>query len=475
MEGALRDRQAPLLATGAAVTAAAGAAAAEVHNPFLVVAAVLGAGYVLLAFRSLTAALAVFIPFTFVEQLPGAGSGVTLVKGMGAVLVLAWAVGVARGTVSLRGLGGARAVVVAGAAALVVWSFASATWAYDSHAAVSSALRLAQGAILLVILATAFRTREALRVCMLGFVGGAALSAVVGLAGVGSAAADTPGAGSRVGGGLADPNFLAAVLVAGLGFAFALQASSEGRRTRLLLAAVSVLMAVALVRTESRGGVVALAAALVAAIVFGGRLRRPIVGAAVAFVAAAGVYLAVGPSSAHRIVSFGGGGSGRSELWAIAYQVFHNHPLGGVGAGNFPVVEGSYAATTHTMLAKPYQEVILGEVVHNTYLHVLAELGVVGLVLLGIVVAGGVALGIAAVAAARRRGDGELELLSRGLVVGGLGMLVAFAFLSAQYEKQLWIGIGLLAASHALAHGAREREEGAARAMPATPVAAGAT
>jgi putative inorganic carbon (hco3(-)) transporter len=475
LEGALRDRQAPLLAAAAALTAAAGAAAAEVRNPFLVVAAVLGAGYVLLAFRNLTAALAIFIPFTFVEQLPGAGSGVTLVKGMGAVLALVWVIGVARGTISLRGLGGARGAVVAGAVALVVWSFASAAWAFDSHAAVSSALRLSQGVILVVILATALHTRAALRLCMLGFVGGATLSAVVGLAGVGSAAADTPGADSRVGGGLSDPNFLAAVLVAGIGFAFALGASSGRRQTRIALAVASLVMAVALVRTESRGGVVALAAALVAAVVFGGRLRRPILSAALAFLVAAGVYLAVGPSSAHRLVSFGGGGSGRTELWSIASQVFRSHPLGGVGAGNFPIVEGSYAATTHTMLTKPYQEVILGEVVHNTYLHVAAELGVVGLALLGVVVVGAVALGISAIRSAVARRRGKLELLARGLLVGGIGMLVAFAFLSAQYEKQLWIGIGLLVSAHALAHGAVREEEPAVETTLATPVAAGAT
>src|SRR5262249_10537988 len=289
---------------------------------------------VLLAFRDLTAALALFIPFTFVEQLPGAGSGVTLVKGMGAVLALAWLIGVARGTISLSGLGGARGAVVAGAVALAVWSFASAAWAYDSHAAVSSALRLSQGVLLVVILATAVRTRAAVRLCMLGFVGGATLSAIVGLAGVGSASADTPGADSRVGGGLSDPNFLAAVLVAGLGFAFALRASSGRRQTRLALAVASLVMAIALVRTESRGGVVALAAALVAAAVFGGRLRRPIVSAALAFLAAAGVYLTVGPSSAHRLRAFRGGGPGPAPPWAIAAPGLPPHPLrrGGCGA-----------------------------------------------------------------------------------------------------------------------------------------------
>ena len=39
-----------------------------------------------------------------------------------------------------------------------------------------------------------------------------------------------------------------------------------------------------------------------------------------------------------------------------------------------------------------------------------------------------------------------LELVGRGLFVGAVGMLIAFFFLSAQYEKQLWITLGLLLA-----------------------------
>jgi hypothetical protein len=51
-----------------------------------------------------------------------------------------------------------------------------------------------------------------------------------------------------------------------------------------------------------------------------------------------------------------------------------------------------------------------------------------------------------------------LGLTGRGLFVGCLGMLSAFTFLTAQYEKQLWLTLGLLLAYARIARQARESE-----------------
>ena len=45
-----------------------------------------------------------------------------------------------------------------------------------------------------------------------------------------------------------------------------------------------------------------------------------------------------------------------------------------------------------------------------------------------------------------RAGLQDAELLARGFLVGTIGMLAAFVFLSAQYEKQLWLLLGVVAA-----------------------------
>jgi hypothetical protein len=39
-----------------------------------------------------------------------------------------------------------------------------------------------------------------------------------------------------------------------------------------------------------------------------------------------------------------------------------------------------------------------------------------------------------------------MEALARGFLVGILGMLAAFVFISAQYEKQLWLLLAVAAA-----------------------------
>ncbi len=86
------------------------------------------------------------------------------------------------------------------------------------------------------------------------------------------------------------------------------------------------------------------------------------------------------------------------------------------------------------------------QVVHNTYLHIAAELGLVGIVLfVGLLVAIITTAGNG-VRAATADGRFRLELVGRGIVVGAIGMLSAFTFLTAQYEKQLWLTLGLVLA-----------------------------
>jgi O-antigen ligase len=96
--------------------------------------------------------------------------------------------------------------------------------------------------------------------------------------------------------------------------------------------------------------------------------------------------------------------------------------------------------------------------VHNTYLHILAELGAVGLALFAGALVVAMCLGWRACRLAARAGDRSFETEVRGLLIGAVGMLVAFAFLTAQYEKQLWLVLGLLLVAHTLARALPVRE-----------------
>ena len=471
MVGGARNLPARLVVGGGIASAVVvGAAFARLGDLTLVVAALLGLAFVVLVVNDMVGAIAVFIVLSFVEQIPGAGSGVTAIKGAGAVITLAWALGLLRRQWTLQPLLNRQLAFSLSCVALVFWAVDSELWAADAHVALSSASRLAQGVLLAFVIVTCLQDKRALRIAMASFVVGATASALLGLGGVAGASASatsTTATDVRVGGGLGDPNYLAAVIVPALFCTLALHTTTRRRALRVLWVVVGAVLVITLLRTESRGGFVGLAASAAVALVVGGQLRRRILASFGGVILAAAVYFVAfaSSSSLHRFIH-AGGGSGRSELWGIALNVFRAHPLAGVGLGNFSVVEPTYAAETSANLTKPYQELDLGEVVHNTYLHLLAELGVVGLAVFLCLVVAALVLGWRACRLLTRAGEQEAEILARGLVVGAVGMLAAFFFLTAQYEKQLWIVLALLAVAHVVAQrsqmGARPRDRVAA-------------
>ncbi len=220
---------------------------------------------------------------------------------------------------------------------------------------------------------------------------------------------------------------------------------------RAVLVACSLLFALSLFLTQSRGGVVALAAMFGAAILLGASIRRHLVGL-VLMVASVGVIyygLFAAPEARERLVS-PGRGSGRADLWSVATGMIGDHPILGVGAGNFTLVAPEYATETinlpdvHVVVDRPH-------VAHNTYLGVFSELGVIGLAAFVLLVVGSLGLAWRSEKLFRTVRDRELQMVSRALIVGLVGMLTAFVFLSGQYEKQLWLLLGLAVALHAVA------------------------
>ena len=252
--------------------------------------------------------------------------------------------------------------------------------------------------------------------------------------------------------GLFDPNYFAAELIPAILIALFLFATADGAATRWLAATVAGVDLVAFVLTQSRGGIVGLSVALPAAVLFAGRARPRVLALVLVVVAVGlGYYLAFKP--AHVFGSGTRGGltatsSGRIDEWRVALRVFKGHPVGGVGLGNYQVVEPSYATQTLNLNVVRYI-VKFRQAAHNTYLQVAAELGLVGLfVFLTILV---LPLRLAAQALARiDRSLGEVEFQVRGLLAGAIGMLTAYFFLSAEFEKQLWLVLALLACVPAL-------------------------
>lgn len=423
---------------------------AAVVSPVAAVIGVAGVVFVAVAFHDLAVGVALFTAFTFLAQVPGV-SGSLPVKVAGLVLVLA----------ALRRSGTPlllkeHPAVAYTAVFFAVWAVTSPLWAENPPAAAGDALRLVLDVALLFIVFAAVRDMRRARWVIWGFLGGAAVAAVVGLVVPGY---DLEG---RVGGTLGNPNLLAAMLVPALVFSLFALEWTRSAALRLLLVAGSLVLTVTLFLTQSRGGLFALAAALVAGLLFGGALRRRFVAMTVVAAAVGLVYYTAFASSEslERIAS-PGGGTGRTDIWSVSTKVIADHPLLGVGAGNFPLVAPQYASETGNL---PDVQLVVDtpKVTHNAYLGVLADLGAIGLAAFLLVVLATLVLALRSTRAFARLGDAELELVSRAVLIGLVSLLASFVFLSGQYEKQFWLLLGFAVALYAMAR--RRERAGRARA-----------
>ena len=155
------------------------------------------------------------------------------------------------------------------------------------------------------------------------------------------------------------------------------------------IAAASIVMAIAIFLTGSRGGLIGLVASLIAIAVFtaygsrgkrsGGEMRS--ISPKLILAAGAGfLIVTIG------LVSFLGGtdpllrstgltsgagdfSSGRTEFWRTAIKIFLDHPVAGVGLDSFGVAYSMYDKTSGLFRV---------EQAHNDYLQILADAGVLG-------------------------------------------------------------------------------------------------
>jgi O-antigen ligase len=444
--------------------AAVGAIAGASSNPFLIVAAVGAAAFFAAALEYPVAVLAFFVLLTFMSQIAGVGASVSVAKGAGGVLVVSWLYRrlAHRGT-ALSGASGVAPFFV-GSGALCTWMILSATWSSDTHAALAAAFRLLQGPLIALVIVATIASTAAFRVVTASYVAGATVSAVVGMAGVTKSDNATLVASGRLSGGISDPNFLAAVLVPALVIALFAFQTTRSRSSRIVIAVAGCACLAGIFLTESRGGIIGLAVATVVAIAYAGPVRRQIVVSIAVTAAFALIYFSFAPpQSFQRLTSFTtDGGTGRSDLWTVAAKAFTVHPIGGVGAGNYLLDEPQYLLGVNKNL--PRADLVLHhEAVHNTYLQTAAELGLVGIVLLLFTILVPLVYARRAVAAFPRGSLAFEAVIGRGLLPGVLGMLAAFTFLSAQYEKQLWITLGIVLAYNRVA------AQAAPRPMPAPP------
>jgi putative inorganic carbon (HCO3(-)) transporter len=427
---------------GAATVALATVA---VYSPKYALGAIAAAAFLALSIGRLAFGVAVFAVLTFPEHLPGTlGAGATVAKPLGVVLALAWIVTVVVRPRSSRLLPRDMPGVFWVTCVFLALAATSAIWAPDLGQVAYEIGRLLQVVVLFFVVYTAISTGRDFRIVVWAFLVGSVITAAY------SIATGSFGAAGRLS-GIFDPNYFAAELIPAILIGSFLALTKTGR-TRILAALVVAFDLVAFALTQSRGGIVGLGVGFIAAVVLAGPARPRVIAAILVIGAiAVGYYFAFAPYHLRNTFSgsLSGASSGRADEWRIALRMLRSHPFGGVGLGNFVVLEPSYSTQTFN-LSFVNQVVTRPLVAHNSYLELAAELGLGGFALFVAI------LGLAthhagrALSALASSAD-NLEFYARGLVAGAVGMFVAYFFLSGQYEKQLWLVLGLLAAVSARA------------------------
>jgi putative inorganic carbon (HCO3(-)) transporter len=409
-------------------------------EPRLALIVAFGIAFVGITIVSLTAGLCLFAVLSFMDTvIPyDTGGALSFPKLMGILLVLSWLAMLSTRRVEARGVF-SHAWFIYVLVLFLGWAAISITWAEQSAPAIDAVLRYAPNAMLFLIVFSAVRTRQQAIWVVAAFVLGALASAVYGLF-----VPTDPAAADRLSGAEGNANETAAALVAGAALAGALAAALKGQTMLRLAAAVGVpLCGYAIFLTLSRGGLVALAAALVASVFVAGRWRPAVLAIAVAAAVSAVVYFAAfAPASARQRVTELEGGTGRVDIWKVGWRMVEANPLHGIGAGNFQNTSVHFLLQPGAIVRDDFI-VDTPKAAHNTYLEVLAELGIVGLVLFLVIVGFAIGTTFRSIGIFARVGDTQMEMISRALFVALVGLLAANFFGSREFNKQLWMLMAL--------------------------------
>jgi O-antigen ligase len=260
----------------------------------------------------------------------------------------------------------------------------------------------------------------------------------------------------------------------GLGFSYYLALAAKSRWWRLIGYAACALTVVGVVASFARGAM--LSAVLVLFMVW---LRSPrkiatlaaaICAAGVMFIAVDALFPAGEFWQEMSTVSTGaqeGTGAGRLELWEMAWRVFLEHPLVGTGAGNFGTVASGIVADDPTRVQFRESAMLWGVGLHSVYFQVLAEQGMIGVIVWIAMLVGFVRRARflrsrrASDEWSRYQGDSfELANLSRALEVTMIAFLANGFFYNQIYIHWFWTLILMMYVLSEVAGGYRSTRNG---------------
>jgi O-antigen ligase len=414
-----------------------------------------------LVLLNLPLAIVLWTPLVFLHDITALRFGPQLAS---MIILLAWIGTLLDPSSPARELLAAQRRYLVPIAAFVLWITLSVAWSDQSALAGDIWFAWLQAALLFLVIVTTFLGEDHLRMLIAAFVIGAVIAVLIGLLSTGLTSSDTAldtATGGRLVGGSGDPNYLAAGIIPAAILAAGLAAATPSSLVRVGVAMVIGVLTIGFVGSQSRGGLVAAVLASFAALAVFKRGRTAVLLLLLVVTAVGSAWYSANPDAWERISSFDGSGTGRTELWEIAWQMGGDQPIAGVGLDNFVVRSPSYADQAGPLEHAGFIAEV-PHVAHNVYLQLFAETGVVGLALFLVVA---VAAMRAAMAAARRfdaNGNPGMGTLSRSVFVAQIAMLAASFFLSNGHDRRTWIllalGPALLAAASKAMHSERRYE-----------------
>ena len=242
---------------------------------------------------------------------------------------------------------------------------------------------------------------------------------------------------------------------------------------RLLSLAIALLFMYTIAKTGSRGAFLGLLA-VGSYVLISFRTIQPSIRFGVVAVCASLLFLAasttywshmetiLNPTSDYNWV--GNDDQGRMSIWKRGLQYAEDRPLNGVGVASFNIAEGTISPLARR---QEYDKGLKWSSPHNSFVQVLAEMGLPGIVLfIAMLVAGfrsASRLARASIhrnAEARRYGE-----LARAHVAAVAGYAVAGFFLSQAYAPYLYFVLGMIIALDVTVRKAWRMDDAAANAM----------
>jgi putative inorganic carbon (hco3(-)) transporter len=249
--------------------------------------------------------------------------------------------------------------------------------------------------------------------------------------------------GTRVAGAIGESNLFAQVLVPTLVLALYRAWAEPTRFARLAALSAASLIGVVVTLTYSRGGLVALLMALAVALVM--QRSRPrrwlVVGLVLVLVTIAAPRAYWDRMDTLLRYPFDPAGTDASlqlhaNLWQAGALMFLEHPITGVGKGNYAGAYETYGPRVGAPTPGP-----MGA--HNVLVRIAAETGLLG----AAAWTAAVAIGLIGIERAKRRvaASGEIRaaLLLEGVEVALCGLLVAGLFLDDSFPRYLWALVAL--------------------------------